>query len=304
MRGRLAGPLGGGKLMHFSLLVSQFLIGLSRGMILFVVAAGLSLIFGVLRVINFAHGSLYMLGAFLAYSVASFLGPGGFWPAVAVAPLVVALVSLGMERGLLRFVYDREHLIQILVTYGLVLIFSDLVQIIWGTGFKSLAPPPGLGGYVTVVGAALPRYNLFLFAVGVLVAVGLALFLYHTRLGKICRATATDREMVDVLGIRSSRIFAGVFVLGGWLAGLGGALVAPTVSVTPGMDVAIVIEAFLVVVIGGLGNIWGALVSSLILGVGESLGVLFLPQLAVAWPFFIAAVILIIRPSGLLKSIW
>ncbi|MDA8333661.1 MAG: branched-chain amino acid ABC transporter permease [Peptococcaceae bacterium] len=290
--------------MHLTLLASQFLIGLSVGMTLFVVAAGLTLIFGVLRVINFAHGSLYMLGAFLAYSVASFLGPAGFWPAMLIAPLVVALVSLGIERGLLRFIYDREHLIQILVTYGLVLVFSDLVQIVWGTGFKSLAPPPGLAGYVTVWGAALPRYNLFLFAVGILVAVGLALFLYRTRMGKICRATATDREMVDVLGVRSSRVFAAVFVLGGWLAGLGGALVAPTVSITPGMDVTIIIEAFLVVVIGGLGNVWGALVSSLILGAGESLGVLFLPRLAVAWPFFIAAVILIIKPSGLLKSVW
>jgi len=292
--------------MHLSLLASQSLIGLSRGMILFVVAAGLTLIFGVLRVINFAHGSLYMLGAFLAYTAARVIGhgPAGFWLAMLVAPLVVAVISLAMERGLLRFIYHREHLIQILVTYGLVLIFSDLVKMVWGTEFKSLAPPPLLSGYVSVWGAALPRYNVFLFAVGLAVALGLALFLYRTRIGKICRATATDREMVDVLGLPSGRVFAAVFVLGGWLAGLGGALVAPTVSVTPGMDVTIIIEAFLVVVIGGLGNVWGALVSALILGVGESLGVLFLPRLAIALPFFIAAVILVVRPSGLLKSVW
>ena len=290
--------------MHLTLLASQILIGLSRGMILFVVAAGLTLIFGVLRVINFAHGSIYMLGAFLAYTLAAGRGPAGFWLAMLVAPLVVAVISLGMERGLLRFIYHREHLIQILVTYGLVLIFSDLVIIVWGTQFKSLAPPPVLAGYFTVWGAALPRYNAFLFVVGILVAAGLAFFLYRTRIGKICRATATDREMVDVLGIRSSRVFAAVFVLGGWLAGLGGALIAPTVGVTPGMDVTIIVEAFLVVVVGGLGNVWGALVSSLILGVGESLGVLFLPQLAIATPFFIAALILVVRPAGLLKSVW
>lgn len=292
--------------MTISLLASQLLIGLSRGMILFIVAAGLTLIFGVLRVINFAHGSLYMLGAFLAYTVAGLVGagPGGFWLAILVAPVGVAAISLAMERGILRFIYHREHLIQILVTYGLVLIFSDLVTMVWGSDFKSLNLPPDLSGYFSLWGAPLPRYNAFLFVVGVLVAGGLALFLYRTRIGKICRATATDREMVDILGIRSSRVFAAVFVLGGWLAGLGGALVAPTVGITPGMDVAIVIEAFLVVVIGGLGNVWGALLSALILGVGEALGILFLPNLDIALPFLIAAVILIIRPSGLLRSVW
>jgi len=270
------------------------------------VAAGLTLIFGVLRVINFAHGSFYMLGAFLAYTVALAVGhgPAGFWLAMLVAPFGVALISLAMERGILRFIYHREHLIQILVTYGLVLIFGDLVKMVWGTDFKSLTPPPVLSGYFSLWGADLPRYNAFLFVIGLLVAGGLALFLYRTRIGKLCRATATDREMVDVLGIQSSRVFAAVFVLGGWLAGLGGALVAPTVGITPGMDVTVIIEAFLVVVIGGLGNVWGALVSALILGVGEALGILFLPHLDIALPFLIAAAILIVRPSGLLKSVW
>ncbi|MEW6275127.1 MAG: branched-chain amino acid ABC transporter permease [Bacillota bacterium] len=292
--------------MDLLTLSSQLLIGLSRAMLLFIVAAGLTLVFGVLRVINFAHGSFYMIGAFLAYTIAFSLGsgPGGFWGALFLAPLAVAFLSLVMERFLLRFIYKREHLMQMLLTYSLVLIFGDAVKMIWGTQYKSIPVPESLSGSFIFLGASLPRYNAFLLLVGPLVAVGLWYLLTRTKVGKICRATATDREMVDALGIDSTRIFAAVFVLGGWLAGLGGALIAPTVSISLGMDVSVIISAFLVVVIGGLGNIWGALVSSLILGIGEAIGVLIWPQMAIVLPFLITAVVLILRPSGLLKSVW
>lgn len=292
--------------MDLSAIGSQLLVGLSRSMILFIISSGLSLVLGVLRVPNFAHGSLYMLGAFTAFTVATGLGggPGGFWWAVALAPLVVAGICLLVERGLLQAIYHREHLMQMLLTYALVLIFSDLVKLIWGVEYKSLMPPPALTGAFTFLGTSFPRYSLFLLIVGPLVAVALWLFLNRTRLGKICRATATDREMVDALGINSKWVFAAVFVLGGWLAGLGGVFMAPTVNIVLGMDHSIIISAFLIVVVGGLGNVWGALVSALIFGVGESFGVLFWPRFAIVFPFLIAAVLLIIRPSGLLKSVW
>lgn len=292
--------------MDLLTLGTQFLIGLSRAMLLFIVASGLTIVFGVLRVINFAHGSLYMIGAFTAYTVAAALGqgPAGFWLGLLLAPVAVAVLGLFMERCLLRFVYKREHLMQMLLTYSLVLILGDVVKIIWGTQYKSMPVPEIFTGSFALLGASLPKYNGFLLVVGPLVAVGLWFLLSRTRLGKICRATATDREMVDALGIDSTRVFAAVFMLGGWLAGLGGALIAPTVNISLGMDVNVIISAFLVVVMGGLGNVWGALVSSLILGVGESMGVLIFPQMSIVLPFLITAVVLILRPSGLLKSVW
>lgn len=292
--------------MDLATLSSQFLIGLSRGMIFFIVSAGLTLIFGVLRITNFAHGSLYMLGAFVAYSVSTFFGQGlnGFWLALLIAPIAVMLLSLLIERGLLRFIYNRDHLTQMLLTYSLVLIAGDLVKIVWGSEYKSMNIPEILRGSLNLWGASLPWYNAFLLLIGPIVALGLWFFLSKTNLGKICRATATDREMVDILGINSTRVFAMVFALGGWLAGLGGALIAPTTTVSMGMDANIIIYAFLIVVIGGLGNIWGALISSLIMGVGEAFGVLLIPDVAIILPYIIAGILLILRPSGLLKSAW
>lgn len=287
-------------------LISQLFIGLSRSMVFFIVAAGLTVVLGVLRVVNFAHGSLYMLGAFLAYSVASWLGTvyGSFWLALFLAPLGVALLSLLIERTLLRWIYGKEHLLQVLLTYALVLIFGDLIKIIWGTSYKSLAVPEALSGSVHFLGSSLPMYNMLLLIIGPLVALALWFFFSHTRTGKIVRATATDREMVNVLGINSSWVFAVVFGIGGYLAGLGGSLIAPTTNIVQGMDLTIIIYAFLIVVVGGLGNIWGTLLTALIFGLGESVGIMLFPRFALVFPFLIATAILIIRPSGLLKSVW
>ncbi len=285
---------------------SQLLIGLSRAMILFIVSSGLSFVLGVLRVPNIAHGSLYMIGAFGAYSIAAALGknPAGFWVALLLAPLLVALVGLIFERVLLSRLYQREHLMLILFTFAIGLILNDMVKLAWGAEYHSVVPPEILNGSAAVLGIDIPRYSLFLLLLGPLVALGLWLFVSKTKVGKISRAAAVDREMVGVLGINVSWVFAAAFVLGCYLAGLGGALVAPTTSISLGMDRTIIIETFLIVTIGGLGNIWGALIGSLIFGVTQSVGLLFLPQFTVVFPYAAVVIVLLLRPRGLLHSVW
>jgi branched-subunit amino acid ABC-type transport system permease component len=291
--------------LNLTALGSQLLVGLSRTMILFIVCSGLSFVLGVLRVPNLAHGSIYMIGAFSAYSLSILFGSDlGFWFVLLLAPLVAVLVSLIAERALFRHLYQREHLELILFTFALMLILGDLVKITWGAEYKSVVPSKILRGSISILGASIPRYNLFLLVIGPLVAVGLWLFVNKTRIGKISRAAAVDREMVGMLGINVSWVFAGAFVLGCYLAGLGGVLVAPTISITLGMDHAINIEAFLIVTIGGLGNMWGALVGSFIFGMAHSFGVLLWPQFAIVFPYVAVVIVLLVRPTGLLKSVW
>ena len=281
-------------------------MGLSRAMILFIVSSGMSLVLGVLRVPNVAHGSLYMIGAFSAFSISSLFGGGsaGFWLALVLAPLIVALVSFVAERSLFCHLYEREHLMLLLFTFALMLILGDLVKMFWGADYRSIMAPPMLQGAVPVFGSPFPKYNLFLLIVGPLVAVLLWLFTNKTKIGKISRAAAVDMEMVGAIGINVSWVFAFAFVLGCLLAGLGGALVSPTVSITLGMDHDIIMEAFLIVAIGGLGNMWGALVGSLIFGLTQSFGVLFWPQFAIVFPYAAVVIVLTWRPKGMLKSVW
>ncbi len=285
---------------------NHFLVGISRAMILFVVSAGLSFILGVLRVPNVAHGSLYMIGAFVAHGLTTFFGGGstGFWFALLLSPLVVALISLVAERALFCHLYEREHLMLLLFTFALMLILGDLVKIFWGADYRSVTAPKLLQGFITVFSSPIPKYNLFLLVMGPIIAVALYLFSNKTRLGKIARAAAADREMVSAIGINVSWVFAFAFILGCSLAGLGGALVSPTVSVTLGMDHDIIIETFLIVTIGGLGNMWGAMAGSLIFGLTQSFGVLFLPQFAIVFPYIAVVIVLIWKPRGMLKSVW
>ena len=285
---------------------SQVLVGLSRAMILFIVSSGLSFILGVLRVPNVAHGSLYMIGAFAAHTIATASGGSatGFWLAMLCAPLIVAVISLVAERLLFCHLYEREHLMLLLFTFALMLILGDLTKMTWGADYRSIVAPVFLQGSVAVLGTAFPKYNLFLLLVGPLVAVGLWLLSAKTKFGKIARAAAVDREMVGAIGINVSWVFALAFILGCLMAGLGGALVSPTISITLGMDHSIIIEAFLIVTIGGLGNIWGAMVGSLIFGVTQSVGVMLLPQFAIVFPYLVVVVILTLKPTGLLKSVW
>jgi len=292
--------------MDIAALLSQLLVGLSRAMILFIVSAGLSFVLGVLRVPNVFHGSLYMIGAFSAFSIAAALGghPAGLWLALLLAPVLAVLVGLVVERALLSHLYQREHLMLILFTWGVMLVLNDLVKLTWGPDYRSLVAPPALQGSASILGASVPRYNLFLLIVGPLVAASMWLLTQRTRIGKIARAAAVDREMVGIIGINVSRVFATAFVIGCYLAGLGGALVAPTTSITLGMDHSIIIEAFLIVTIGGLGNIWGALVGSLLFGVTQSMGLLIWPQFAIVFPYLAAVIVLLLRPTGLLRSVW
>jgi branched-subunit amino acid ABC-type transport system permease component len=291
--------------IDLSALGSQFFVGLSRAMILFTVSAGMSFVLGVLRVPNVAHGSLYMIGAFSAYSITKLVpGPTGFWIALILAPFVVAFVSFVAERALFCHLYQREHLMLLLFTFALSLILGDLVKIVWGAEYKSIMAPPLFDGTARILGASIPKYNFFLLLVGPLVAICLWLFTNKTKVGKIARAAAVDREMVGAVGINVSWVFAFAFVLGCFLAGLGGALVAPTVSITLGMDHDLIIEAFLIVTIGGLGNMWGAMVGSLIFGLTQSFGVLFMPQFAIVFPYTAVVIVLLLRPKGILKSVW
>jgi len=292
--------------LTLSAFCQQFLVGLSRTTILFIVSSGLSLVLGVLRIPNVAHGSLYMLGAFLAYSITMALGGGatGFWLALVLAPLCVALISLVVERGLFCRLYDREHLMLLLFTFAFMLLARDLVKLAWGSDYRSLSAPIVLQGSFSVLGLPFPRYNLFLLIIGPLVALGLWYLTNKTKIGKISRAAAVDREMVAAVGINVSWVFAAVFVIGCFLAGLGGALVAPTQNITQGMDHSLIMEGFLIVIIGGLGNMWGALLGALIFGLTDSLGILVWPQFAIVFPYVAVVIVLVFRPKGLLKATW
>lgn len=289
----------------FAAVIQQILVGLSKTTILFIVSSGLSLVLGVLRIPNVFHGSLYMIGAFLAYTFATLLADaGGFWIALILAPLGVAFVSLIIERGLFCRLYEREHLMLLLFTFAFMLVFGDLVKLVWGSDYRSMPPPAVFEGFYSIIGLPFPRYNLFLLIVGPLVALGLWFLTNKTKIGKISRAAAVDREMVAAVGINVSWVFAAVFIIGCFLAGLGGALVAPTQNITQGMDHAIIIEAFLIVIIGGLGNIWGALLGALIFGLTDAIGVLLWPQFAIVFPYAAVVAVLLFRPRGLLKSTW
>ncbi len=275
----------------------QGLVGLSEAMYLWLVAAGLSLIFGVLRVLNFAHGSLYMLGAYFAW--VAFRISGSFWVALLIGPLLVAAVGWAMEYGFLRRVYRVEVAFQLLLTFAFVLIFDDLVKLAFGPVYQSPPTPAALSGAVLIGRSVLPTYHLFILAVGALVGLGLWLFLEKTSFGLIIRATAADREMARALGVRSSRLFTWVFVLGAWLAGLGGALSMPVRAISPGMGEFIIIEAFVVVVLGGLGSLRGAFVGALLIGLLHAYGLVFMPVFELALAYIAMAAVLIVRPWGL-----
>jgi branched-subunit amino acid ABC-type transport system permease component len=281
---------------------SQALSGLTAAMFLFLIASGLSLIFGVLRVLNFAHGSFYMLGAYLAYQVVQWLGtsPTRFWWATLGAAVGIAALGAVVERTLLRHLYGKDELYQLLFTYALVLILSDVAKVVWGTGQLSVSRPAVLDGAFRVFGTYVPYYNLFIVLLGPLIALVFWVVLHRTRAGRFIRAAALDREMLGALGVDVGRLYTAVFVLGSFLAGLGGALVTPVKTIVPGMDVEIIVEAFIVVVLGGLGSLWGTLLGSLIYGMVLAFGILIFPRFSIFAAFVLMAVVLIVRPWGLL----
>ncbi len=285
-----------------SFLLIQSLSGLTYAMFLFLIASGLSLIFGILRVLNFAHGSFYMLGAYLCYTFAAqFVNtPAHFWIAVLCGSVCIAVIGGFIERLFLSRLYIREELNQLLFTYALVMILGDFAKVIWGTGQLSVPRPPILKGAVQIFGQYFPEYNIFIIALGLCIAFAFWIVLNRTRWGRIIRAAALDREMLGSLGVNVRWLFTIVFIIGSWLAGLGGALVSPIAAIVPGMDVEIIINVFIVVVIGGLGSFWGTLLGALVLGQVISFGILVLPRLAIVFIYVLMAVVLIIRPWGLL----
>lgn len=280
----------------------QLMNSISLGMNLFIIAAGLSLIFGVLRVINFAHGAFYMLGAYVCYSTVDYFqeGTGSFWAGVVAAGLALAVLALLIERGLLRFLYDKEHLMQLLFTFAIVLILGDLAKVVWGTDQYSVPYPKGLDGATNLGIAYYPSYLLLLCVLGPVLAVTMWLVIAKTRWGRVIRAATQDREMLAALGLNVPLVYTAVFVAGSALAGIGGALAAPRVAVSPGMDTTIIIEAFIIVIIGGLGSLWGSFWGALILGLVTMYGTVLVPDWEIVLTYVLMLVVLLWRPWGLL----
>jgi branched-chain amino acid transport system permease protein len=285
-----------------SFLAVQFLNGLASASSLFLVAAGLSIIFGVTRVVNFAHGSFYMLGAYIAWSLVGRLPDGfaGFWGGILLAALLVGLIGAAVELALLRRIYRAPEMFQLLATFGVVLIVQDAALYAWGA--QDLLGPraPGLEGAVEILGQRFPLYELFLIAVGPAVLAGLWLLFHRTRWGTLVRAATEDREMTAALGVDQALLFTAVFFLGSMLAGLGGALQLARESANLHMDLSIIAEAFVVVVVGGMGSVAGAFLAALLISQLHAFGILIFPKITLVLVFLVMAVVLVLRPHGLL----
>lgn len=291
----------------------QFMTGMAEASSLFLVAIGLSLIFGVTRIVNFAHGSFYMLGLYAAYSTVRWIGqtPLGFWAGVLAAALAIGLVGVVVEILLLRRIYRAPELFQLLATFALVLVFGDLTLWLWGPQDLLGPPAPGLDGSVRVLGQHFPKYDVLLIFAGPLVLALLWLLLTRTRWGTLVRAATQDREMLGALGVNQAWLFTAVFGLGSMLAGLGGAIQAPRMPASLGLDLGVIGDAFVVVVVGGMGSLPGAYVAALLiallktlcvaLGTVQLLGIdLAFPKLTLVIEFVFMAIVLIFKPWGLL----
>lgn len=275
----------------------QLTNGLVFSLLLFMSAAGLSLIFGLMNVINLAHGSFYLLGGYIGLSIA--LATGNFWLALLLAPLLVGALGLLIELTLLRRLYARGFLAQVLCTFGLSLIALDLMRWAWGTFPQSISVPALLSGSATLLGVTYPVYRLALIGAGLLIALLLWLTLERTRLGAVVRAGVSDAQMAGGLGINVGLVFAIVFAVGSALAALAGVAAAPIVGIYPGLDADTLILALVVVVVGGLGTLRGAFMGSLLVGMADTFGRALLPQLAVFVIFALMVFVLLVRPAGL-----
>lgn len=285
--------------MTFTLFVEQLLNGVQLGTMLFLMSAGLTLVFGIMNMINLAHGCLYMTGAFLAATLAG--TTGSFMLGVALALPATAIVGGVVEAAILRRFYDRTHLDQVLVTFGLILVFNDLTRLIWGPVPVAMPLPAALSGSVTILpGVAYPAFRLVILAAGLAVATGLYVVVAHTRAGMWVRAGASDRAMASALGVDVRLVFSLVFAAGSALAGFAGMMAGPITAVQAGMGEPILILALVVTVIGGIGSIRGALVGALLIGVADTFGRVLLPSaLGSMLIFMLMAAILAWRPQGL-----
>jgi branched-chain amino acid transport system permease protein len=281
------------------MLISNLFNGLVYGSLLIVMCSGLALIYGLRRVVNFAHGALYMLGAYLGYSVALH---SNFWVALVAAPAVMALIGVLLDRYGFRLLQDREPLTVVLVTFGLLLVIEDVVQTIWGKSNLSVQTPELLNFSVDVFGTALPAYRIGVIVIGAGVALGLSLWLRYSKVGLFVRAASTDPTTTAMQGVNTDALSAGVVGLGTALAGLAGVVAAPFLSLSPSMSSDVLIDSFVVVVIGGLGSLAGAFIAALVLGMVQAVGAVYLPDVAVLLPFILMVAILIWKPAGLAGS--
>ncbi len=283
-------------------LAIQFLNGLASASSLFLVASGLTIIFGVTRVVNFAHGSLYMLGAYIALTIVSQLprDPWLYWSGILVASVVVGLVGVAIEMLLLRRIYHAPELFQLLATFGVVLVVEDVALWIWGPEDRLGPRAPGLRGAVEILGQRFPQYELLLIAIGPVVLLLLWLLFTRTRWGTLVRAATQDREMVAALGVDQRWLFTSVFVLGAFLAGLGGALQVARAPTTLHMDLDIIAEVFVVTVVGGMGSVPGAFLAALLISQMHAFGIMVFPKITLVLTFLVMAVVLVVRPYGLL----
>jgi len=280
--------------------VAQGLHGLAYGMILFLIASGLNVIFGMMGVLNLAHASFFMLSAYLGYQVVALTG--SFWLALLLAPLGSALVGVAMERFLLRRVHAFGHMGELILTVGVGSIVLAAVKSIWGTENLQLKMPAILSGRVSVAGLEYPVYRLFIIGLALVILAVMTLLLYRTRLGKIVRAAVSDAGMVNALGINIPLVFMLVFGVGVWMAGVAGVAIAPILTVFPGLADQVGMDAFIVVVTGGFGSLAGAFIVSLIFGLLSSYGVQFMSELAPVLIVAFMAIVLAIRPHGLLGA--
>ena len=277
--------------------VIQFLHGLAYGMLLFLVASGLTLVFGMMNVLNIAHASFYMLGAYFSYQMLKMVG--NFWIGLIVCPIIVSFLGILMERFLLRRVHAAGHVQEFVITFGILFVINESVKWIWGTEPLPVPIPSALSGSVMIMGSVYPAYRLFIlfFSLGVLAL--MAYILMKTRLGITVRAAVSDRDMVSALGTNTPFVFMLVMGIGSWLAGLAGVIAGPFISTYPGMALEILVDCFVVTVTGGLGSLLGAIVASFLIGQLSSFGILFIPRFAIVFAFLLMAVVLIIKPTGL-----
>lgn len=273
--------------------------GLVYGTLLIIMCSGLALIYGLRRVVNFAHGSLYMLGAYLGYSIAVY---GNFWLALIAVPAIMAFIGVLLDRYGFRLLQDRDPLTVVLVTFGLLLIIEDVVQTIWGKGNLSVETPALLASTVTFLGTNLPVYRIGVIVVGAAVAIGLTLWLRYSRVGLFVRAASTDPTTTSMQGVNTDALSAIVVGLGTALAGLAGVVAAPFLALSPSMSSDVLIDSFVVVVVGGLGSLAGAFVAALALGLIQSIGAVYIPDLAAVLPFAVMVAVLLWKPAGFAGS--
>jgi len=287
--------------MDFPTFLIQLLNGVQYGLLLFLIASGLTLIFGIMGVINLAHGSFYMVGAYLAFSLTGLIG--NFWLALPAGIALAVLLGVALEWLLIRHLYRRDHLYQVLLTYGLILVFEELRSILFGDDVHGVAVPALLNFSIRLTDTlSYPVYRLAMSGVCLLLAAGMYLLISRTRVGMMIRAGSVNREMVQALGINIGLLYRLVFALGVALAAFAGMLAAPVASVYPGMGNQVLIISFVVIVIGGIGSVRGALVAALLIGLADVFGQVVFPQIAGMTVYLVMAAVLLWRPRGLFGS--